>query len=58
MDEGTLQVEHEGHTYHARWVHNKSGVVQVWVGDRGPFSTIIGTRGPNQARRLALLNGP
>jgi hypothetical protein len=62
MDEGTLQVEHEGQTYHARWILDDTGVVQVWVGDRGPFSTIVdapgipGTTPPGlSARTLALM---
>lgn len=45
MDEGTLQLAREGLTYHARWIHDRSGMVQVWVGDRGPFSTIADHRG-------------
>jgi hypothetical protein len=28
MDEGTLQLEHQGHVYHARWVHDRTGVVR------------------------------
>ena len=61
QDEGTLQVERDGHTYHARWVLDDSGVVQVWVGDRGPFTTIVSAPGvaPNappglSVRRLAM----
>jgi hypothetical protein len=42
--EGTIQLEHNGSTYRARWIHDDSDVLSVWPGEFGPISTIVGSR--------------
>jgi hypothetical protein len=37
MEEGTLQIEHNGQIYHGRWTLEHD-IVSVWVGDVGPMT--------------------
>lgn len=50
--EGSLSIEQDGMRYEGRW-HLADGVVSVYVGDFGPFTTIVGPGGAEiEARRL------